>query len=65
MLGWATGVGLEVAYKHHYYTVWGQVMRQTDGGPMGVDLSVEGSDIYMLKWGKCFFVEGQGFEHLN
>ena len=40
--------------SNHFYTVGGNLYRQADGSPMGLDTSVEASDIYMLIWEKAF-----------
>ena len=41
LVGWALTEALEVTYNHHYYTIGGQVYRQRDGGPKGLDTEVE------------------------
>ena len=33
-----------------YYTVGGNIYTHKDGAAMGVDLAVEGCDVYMLEW---------------
>ena len=61
--GWALSQGLEVTYKHHHYTVGGEVFRQTDGGPQGLKAAVESSEIYMLQFDSKFLskLEALGF----
>ena len=49
-VGWVITQALGVTYKHHHYTVNGQVYRQTDGGPQGLNAAVEAAEIYMLKF---------------
>ena len=47
-VGWAISKALEVTYTHHHYTVGGQIHKQQDGGPQGLNTAVEASEIYML-----------------
>ena len=44
--------------SHHYYTIGGNIHRQTEGGAIGSDLTGEEARLYMLLWdnklvGKC------------
>ena len=55
-VGWAISKALEVTYTHHHYTVGGQIHKQLDGGPQGLNTAVEASNIYMLLFDKRFLV---------
>ena len=59
LVGWALTEALEVTYSHHYYTVGGQVFRQKDGGPQGLDTAVEASEVYMLMFDKKYLARLQ------
>ena len=54
LLGCCITKCLNKVMLNHYYTVGGQVYNQNDGSPMGLDTSVEGSDLYMLAWELAF-----------
>ena len=46
--------GVEVVMYHHYYTIGGQIRRQTDGGAIGSDMTGEVTRVYMLDWDDIF-----------
>ena len=54
LLGCCIAECIDVVMKNHFYTIGGVTYKQKDGSPMGLDTSVEGSDLYMLAWEHAF-----------
>ena len=50
LLGSLTSKCVQTVMENHYFTVGGKIFRQSDGGPTGLDLTVEVAAIYMLLW---------------
>ena len=50
LLGSITSKCVQTVMENHYFTVGGEIFRQSDGGPTGLDLTVEVAAIYMLLW---------------
>ena len=50
LVGWVLTKALEVSYKSHHYTAGGEIFKQRDGGPEGLDTAVEACDLYMLRF---------------
>ena len=48
------GESVRSCMSHHYYSIGGQIKRQTDGGAIGVDLKNEVSCLYMLRWDRSY-----------
>ena len=48
LLGSLTAKCVKVVMENHYFTVGGKIYRQSDGGPAGLDITVEVAAIYML-----------------
>merc|ERR1711954_521606 len=59
VVSWALSHELEITYKHHHYTVGGEVYRQAGGGPQGLKAAVESSKIYMLQFDSKFLDKSQ------
>ena len=43
--------------ENHYYTIIKKIFRQSDGLPIGLDMSVEAASIYMLLWDEEFLTK--------
>jgi hypothetical protein len=52
MLSKAIEVGVRECFRNHLYTFNGEVYRQTDGGPIGLRLSMAISRVVMAMWDK-------------
>ena len=40
--------------RNHFYTINGEIRRQSDGSPIGLDISVEITGLYMSSWDRKF-----------
>ena len=40
--------------NNHYFAIGGEIYRQKDGSPIGLDMSVEGASLYMSIWDHKF-----------
>ena len=54
MLGIASARSTRHVMMNHFFSINGQIYRQRDGSPIGMDLSVEGASLYMILWDKKF-----------
>ena len=58
MLSKAVEVGVRECFRNHLYTFNGEVYRQTDGGPIGLRLSMAVSRLVMAMWDKLLLEKG-------
>jgi hypothetical protein len=58
MLSKAVEVGVRECFRNHLYTFNGQVYRQTEGGPIGLRLSMAISRLVMAMWDKMLMETG-------
>ena len=58
MLSKAVEVGVRECFRNHLYTFNGQVYRQTEGGPIGLRLSMAISRLVMAMWDKMLMKTG-------
>ena len=54
LLGFVSSKYVVKVMENHYFTIGGKIFRQTDGSPIGVDLSVETASLVMLFWDSKF-----------
>ncbi len=54
MISIALQIGIETITKNHLYTFNGNIYQQTDGGPIGLELTGAISRVYMLWWDREF-----------
>ena len=54
MLGLASERSTRHVMLNHFFSINGQIYRQRDGSPIGMDLSVKGASPYMILWDKKF-----------
>ena len=54
LLGMASARSTRHVMSNHFFSINGQIYKQRDGSPIGMDLSVEGASIYMTLWDKKF-----------
>ena len=50
MLTFSCGRSVRTVMSNHFFKIGGQVYRQRDGSPIGLDLSAETACIYMTLW---------------
>ena len=58
MLSKAVEVGVRECFRNHLYTFNGKVYRQTEGGPIGLRLSMAISRLVMAMWDKMLMDKG-------
>ena len=58
MLSKAVEVGVRECFKNHLCTFNGQINRQTEGGPIGLRLSMAISRLLMAMWDKMLMETG-------
>ena len=54
LLGAAVSVAVYQVMDNHYFKIGGSIHKQSDGGSIGMDLTVELASIYMLLWDEKF-----------
>ena len=57
LLGCLTSNSVKKIMENHFFTLGGQIHKQTDGGCIGVDMTVEIAAIYMLVWDLSFLTK--------
>ena len=57
LLGILSARTIKTVLLNHYFTLGGKVYRQSDGGSIGLDLTVELAAIYMLIWDLSFLTK--------
>ena len=57
LLGCLCSKSVRTVMENHYFTLGGQIYKQTDGGSTGVDMTVEIAGIYMLVWDLAFLTK--------
>ena len=54
LLGILTSESVSQVMKNHFFMIGGNLFRQKDGSPIGVDISVEIASLVMLRWDDKF-----------
>ena len=47
LIGIASAKSTDTVMRNHFYTINGEIRRQSDGSPIGLDISVEITGLYM------------------
>ena len=54
LLGIASSISVKTVMENHFFTIGGKIYKQSEGSPIGVDLSVESASLSMLVWDSRF-----------
>ena len=54
LVGIAASTSVRVVMQNHFFKIGGDIYRQRDGSPIGLDLSVETASLYMSLWDNRF-----------
>ena len=57
LLGCLSASSVKKVMENHFFTLGGQIHQQTDGGCIGVGMTVEIAAIYMLVWDLSFLTK--------
>ena len=50
LLGLAASRSTKTVMENHYFSIGGEIFKQRDGSPIGLDISVETASLYMSMW---------------
>ena len=57
LLGCLSASSVKAVLQNHYFTLGGKIYKQSDGGSIGLDMTVELAAIYMLMWDLAYLTK--------